>query len=163
MNPFKGIDDDKMIHVDVYDTSIFGSEAQDELASILYELSNLATLPFAELAQHENLISFTTQLNALLSVISSHGATNDFSETSNLPSYYEAIQRFDIAKDSDDQLYFAELNDLRDIARRLLKNFLLNAVDREPQPKPEPEVSKPKLKIVEMLARLMSGLRPHDK
>ncbi len=142
-------DHDELVYIEVYDITIFGAEAQDRLAQALNDLHESS---LTKLEQEGHLAKFTRAFNELIQIISDFGPAVD-----EIAFYSDALRKLDAAVQGDDAVLTTKLNEARDLAKRILKNFLINPKPEEPAP----EVLKPRLKVVEMLARLLG--RPHDK
>lgn len=152
----EGKDHDELVYIEVYDITIFGAEAQDRLAQTLNDLHESS---LAKLEQEGHLAKFTRAFNELIQIISDFGPAVDSSLTNEIAFYSDALRKLDAAVQGDDAVLTTKLNEARNLAKRILKNFLINPKPEEPAP----EISKPRLRVAAMFTKLMSGLRSHDK
>lgn len=160
----EGKDHDELVYLEVYDITILGPEAQDRLAQVLNDLHESSKMHLAKFGQEGHLAKFARAINELIQLISDFGPAVNSPLTKETKFYSDALRKLDTAVQGDDKVFYTKLTETKDLAKKILENFLINPKPKS-EPKPEPpklKITKTKQRVIDRLVSLIPSLS-HDK
>ncbi|MFC1600201.1 hypothetical protein ACFL3T_04195 [Patescibacteria group bacterium] len=154
----EGKDHDRLVAAEILDIGALGEDLKEVVEA------NLATLTNGIELEPEDLVENTKFYNAIrnLNNLANDRCQYQILNFGDIAFITEVLQEFDRVIQNPNvtaEMLETQTQNLKEVAKRIIKAFTLS--NKLPE-QDAPEVTKPRLRVVEMLARLMKGL-PRDK